>query len=70
MTSDFDRLSNWRLNSPARQNPVSVQATATELRRAYVDAYSMIGHYYAGGEAGIRRELTAIVDAVFRVAGL
>lgn len=53
-----------------RQNPIGVQATANELRRAYGDAYAMMGDYCGGGERSIRQELVSIVGAVFRLAGL
>jgi hypothetical protein len=66
-----ERAHIGRINSILRnQNPSSMKVTASDLRRAYGDAYSMMGDYCGGGEAAIRRELMAIVEAVFRDAGL
>ena len=60
-----------RVNSILQhQNPAAMKVTADDLRRAYGDAYAMMGNYCGGGEAAIRRELMAIVEAVFRDAGL
>ena len=60
-----------RVNSVLRnQNPTNVSATVTDLKRAYRDAYSIIGDYCGGGEMVIRTELLAIVSAVFRSVGL
>lgn len=51
-----------------RQNPIGMRVTVAELKSAYRLAYSMIGNYCGGGEAPIRMELMAIVDAIFRLA--
>jgi hypothetical protein len=61
-----------RINSILRrENPTMYQATGRELRRAYREAYSMIGDYcLEGGEAKIRKELMAIVDAEFQKFGV
>lgn len=60
-----------RINSVLRsQNPVGVQVTGAQLRRAYRDAYALMGDYCGGGEAQVRRELVAIVDAIFRKLGV
>jgi hypothetical protein len=66
-----ERAHIGRINSILRhQNATGAQVTAAELRNAYRLAYSMIGNYCGGGEMAIRTELTAIVDAVFRLARL
>ena len=53
-----------------RENPTKYRATGQELRRAYAAAYSMMGDYCGGGEAKIRQELLAIVDAEFQKLGV
>jgi len=66
-----ERAHVGRINSVLRnQNPTAVKVTATDLVRAYKDAYVLIGDYCGGGEAKIRGELVAIVSAIFRIAGL
>jgi hypothetical protein len=53
-----------------RENPTRYQASGRELRRAYAEAYAMIGDYCEGGEASIRQELLAIVNAEFQKLGV
>ena len=66
-----ERAHVGRVNSVLRsQNPTSIQASARDLKRAYADAYSIVGNYCGGGEAAIRQELVALVNAIFRAAGL
>jgi hypothetical protein len=66
-----ERAHVGRTNSVLRsQNPTAVKVTASDLVRAYKDAYALIGDYCGGGEAKIREELIAIVSAIFRIAGL
>ena len=66
-----ERAHVGRVNSILRrENSTRYQATAQELRRAYAEAYSLIGDYCAGGEKGIKRELLAIVDAEFQKLGV
>ncbi|MBN9562615.1 MAG: hypothetical protein J0H14_18090 [Alphaproteobacteria bacterium] len=60
-----------RINSILRRaNPTKWQASRGELRRAYADAYAVMGDYCGGGEAQIRAELLAIVDAEFQKLGI
>lgn len=60
-----------RLNSVFRhQNPSNWKATVGDLKRAYRDAYWLIGDYSGGGERGIRDELVKVILAMFRSAGL
>jgi len=66
-----ERAHIGRINSILRaQNPIGMSATASDLRRAYRDAYALLGDYCGGGEVEIRRELIAIVEAVFKSFGL
>jgi hypothetical protein len=66
-----ERAHVGRINSILRvQNPMGIQVKAMELRRAYGDAYALMGDYCGGGERSIRNELVSIVNAVFRFAGL
>jgi len=66
-----ERAHTGRINSVLRsQNPTSVRVTASDLLRAYRDAYSLMGDYCGGGERPIRAELLAIVSAVFRAVGV
>jgi len=66
-----ERAHTGRINSVLRnQNPVGVRVKASELLRAYRDAYSLIGDYCGGGEGPIRQELVAISCAVFRAVGV
>jgi hypothetical protein len=66
-----ERAHVGRINSILRrENPTRYQATGQELRRAYAEAYRMIGDYCGGGEAKIRNELLAIVDAEFQKLGV
>jgi hypothetical protein len=60
-----------RINSILRrENPTRYEATGRELRRAYREAYAMMGDYCGGGEVNIRKELLAIVDAEFQKLGV
>ena len=60
-----------RINSILRrENPTRYQATGRELRRAYAEAYAVVGDYCGGGEANVRRELLAIVSAEFQKLGV
>lgn len=60
-----------RVNSMLRgANPEGVRVTGVELWTAYEETYSMIGNYCGGGEVRIRRELLAIVAAIFAIAGV
>lgn len=52
------------------QSPRGATLGASEFRAAYSFAYWLLGDYCEGGEAAIQRELMAIVDALFRHAGL
>jgi len=66
-----ERAHTGRINSILRnQNPVGVRVRASELLRAYRDAYALVGNYCGGGEGSIRQELMAIVSAVFRAVGV
>jgi hypothetical protein len=66
-----ERAHIGRVNSVLRhENPLRLSASAGELRVAYRQAYSLIGDYCGGGELVIRRELMAIVDTIFALAGL
>jgi hypothetical protein len=47
------------------ENPTNLHASVAQLRQAYRAAYSLIGDYCGGGEIPVRRELMAIVDAIF-----
>ena len=66
-----ERAHVGRINSILRrENPTKYRATGQELRRAYAAAYSMMGDYCGGGEAKIRQELLAVVDAEFQKLGV
>jgi hypothetical protein len=66
-----ERAHVGRINSVLRrQNPANIRVTANELRRAYADAYALVGDYCGGGQGAIRQELLALVNATFRAAGL
>jgi hypothetical protein len=66
-----ERAHVGRINSILRrENPTRYQATGRDLRRAYAEAYSLIGDYCGGGEAKIRQELLAIVNAEFQKLGV
>jgi hypothetical protein len=67
-----ERAHIGRINSILRnQAPMDLlNVNAAELRAAYSLAYSMIGNYCGGSEVIIRRELMAIVAAIFKQAGL
>ena len=66
-----ERAHVGRINSILRrENPTRYQATGHELRRAYAEAYRMIGDYCGGGEIKIRKELLAIVNAEFQKLGV
>jgi hypothetical protein len=66
-----ERAHIGRVNSILRrENPLHLSATARELLTAYRSAYSLIGDYCGGGAGKIRRELMAIVGAVFAMAGV
>lgn len=60
-----------RINSILRrENPTRYQASRNELRKAYLEAYAMIGDYCGGGEATVRKELMGIIDAQFQILGV
>jgi hypothetical protein len=66
-----ERAHIGRVNSVLRvQNPINVSVTPSYLHRAYRDAYALIGNYCGGGEAQIKHELVAIVEAIFLTSGL
>jgi len=66
-----ERAHVGRVNSILRrENPTRYQANRKELRKAYAEAYSMIGNYCGGGEAAIRKELMGIIDAEFQILGV
>ena len=66
-----ERTHVGRINSILRrENPTKWQASGRELRRAYAEAYALTGNYCGGGEANIRRELLAIVNAEFQKLGV
>jgi hypothetical protein len=61
-----ERAHIGRVNSILRmENPTNLHASVAQLRQAYRAAYSLIGDYCGGGEIPVRRELMAIVDAIF-----
>lgn len=63
-----ERAHVGRINSILRrQNPIGVQVTKAELSSAYHLAYSTMGDYCGGGEAAIRTELMAVVEATLRL---
>jgi hypothetical protein len=65
-----ERAHIGRVNSILRtENPLTLSATASELRAAYRRAYKLVGDYCGGGEAQIQRELMAIVDVVLLEVG-
>lgn len=60
-----------RINGVLRRlNPSGTEATEADLKRAYAEAYALVGNYCGGGEAAIRQELLAIVNATIRLANL
>jgi hypothetical protein len=60
-----------RINSILRrESPPKWHASGQELRRAYADAYALMGDYCGAGEAKIRRKLMAIVNAEFQKLGV
>ena len=60
-----------RINSILRrENPTRYQATGRELRRAYREAYQMIGNYCGSSAALIQQELIRIVEATFQKLGV
>jgi len=66
-----ERAHVGRINSILRrENPTRYHATGPELRRAYAEAYAMIGDYCGGGEPSIRKELLSIVYAEFQKLGV
>jgi hypothetical protein len=66
-----ERAHVGRINSILRrENPTKWQASGRELRRAYGEAYALMGDYCGGGEANIRQELLAIVNAEFQKLGV
>jgi hypothetical protein len=66
-----ERAHVGRINSILRrENPTKWQASGRELRRAYAEAYALIGDYCGGGERQIRQELMAIVEAEFQQLGV
>jgi hypothetical protein len=58
-----------RINSTLRiHNPTKLNAAASDLSRAYRDAYELIGDYCGGGKKLIQDELSRIVGAVLQLA--
>ncbi|MDT7953955.1 MAG: hypothetical protein RQ966_20875 [Acetobacteraceae bacterium] len=66
-----ERAHIGRINSILRrENPTKWQASGQALRRAYKEAYALVGDYCGAGEAAIQNELLAIVEAEFQKLGV
>lgn len=60
-----------RINNVLRRAAAAgATPSASDLQRAYGEAFALAGNYCGGGASAIRQELQAIVNATFRVAGL